>query len=121
MGQNGSGFFGSPTSALVAQTTASNPSLEPYLNGILVYIDRDVPTCSGAGNTTFQFGGAGTFYIAAGSIAYAPCSTVNLVGNGLSTGGAVLAYNVNVSGGKALDLLGPGVGGAAPAQSSLVQ
>lgn len=101
-------------------TTAPNTD-DPYLNGILMYVDRNVPQCIGSGNTILDVGGNGSFYFDTGSIIYAPCSTVKLYGNGPNQGGAVVSYQVRVSGTKTLNLGGPGLSGAPKAKSGLVQ
>lgn len=103
---------------LKAQTTAA----QSYLNGILIYVDRDVPPCSGSGNTNLNVGGGGSFYFDTGSIIYAPCSTVKFYGNNESYGGAAVAWQLSLNGsGKTLNLGGPGVPIGSPSKSNLVQ
>lgn len=113
----GSAALGTPATPVSgAQTLPNAPN-----NSIIFYIDRDIAPCVGGGNTNLNVGGGGTFFIKKGSIIYAPCSTVKLFGNDANQGGAVIAYNISVLGGKTLDLLGPGEPNAAPSQASLVQ
>ena len=102
------------------------PSAYSYLNNILIYVDRNVGPCqvtSGApnGNTNLTAGGSGSYYFDAGSIIYSPCGTVSLYGNGASTGGAVVAYRVQISGTKSLNLGGPGTPIGNPSKTGLVQ
>lgn len=109
---------------------AVNPDGEDYLNHIFIYIDRDVAPCNSGvgnpsvGNTTFIAGGGGSYYFATGTIIYTPCSTVDLHGNDSpfpSHGGSVVAFNLDISGSKTLELGGPGPVSPAPAKTNLVQ
>lgn len=97
-------------------------SVDPYLSGILIYIDRDILPCTGTpGNTTLNVGGNGSFAFGKGSIIYAPCSTVKLYGNGSNYGGAVVSYQISINGGKQLELGGPRIPFQGPSKSNLVQ
>jgi hypothetical protein len=119
-----------PAACIPFDAPASNPDGEDYLDHILVYIDRDVGSCASGtgnpsvGNVEFRAGGSGSYYFATGSIIYAPCSTVALFGNDTpfaSHAGAVAGFNVSISGGKTLDLGGPGPNPPARAKTNLVQ
>jgi Flp pilus assembly protein TadG len=117
------GFWGTSASPLQAPT---NNTVAPYLNKILIYVDRDVAPCaktSGSpnGNTNLVVGGNGSFVFGIGSIIYAPCSAVSLYGGQGSYGGGVVAYMVSVSGNKTLNLGGPGVDLGGLAKTNLVQ
>ncbi len=105
----------------VGPLVAPTSGVPQYLDSILIYVDKTIGTCTGTGNTTLVVGGSGTFAFEQGSIIYAPCSTVKLYGNQGSQGGAVVAYQVSVNGGKSLNLLGPGQNGPGPSKSNLVQ
>jgi hypothetical protein len=111
------GLVGSP---LTAQTLDPDPN---SLTSILIYVDRDVIPCYPDGNTTLDIGGNGGFYFATGTIIYAPCSHVRLHGNSdpPSHGGAVVAWQMTVSGTKSIDLGGPSIGVDPEPQSNLVQ
>lgn len=117
------GSWGLATGTGTGPLTAPTANLvEPYLDGILIYVDRDILPCTGTpGNTTLAVGGSGSFYFNTGSIIYAPCSTVKLYGNGANQGGAVVSYQISINGGKSLDLGGPGTPTGAPSRSNLVQ
>jgi hypothetical protein len=125
VGEN-SGSWGDPTTGVLRPPT--NNTVDPYLNRILIYIDRDIPPClpglngnPTVGNTTLNIGGTGNFNFDVGSIIYAPCSSVKLFGNDTNTGGAVVSLNISVDGGKTLDLGGPGIPQAVPPRTNLVQ
>lgn len=118
------GSWGTPLSALRPQVL--NP--DPYsLTNILIYVDRKaLVQDSSPGpcpNTTLNIGGNGYFNFATGSIIYAPCSVVNLHGTSVppSQGGAVVSWQVVISGTKDLNLGGPAAGSYPTAQSNLVQ
>ncbi len=124
-GGNG-GSWGLPPGTGTGPLVAPTSGVPDYLDHILIYVDKTLGTCTGTGNTTLVVGGSGTFDFAGGtpatsSIIYAPCSTVKLYGNSGSQGGAVVAYQVTVNGGKSLTLLGPGRNGPGPSKSNLVQ
>lgn len=121
-GASGGSWGLAPSTGTGPLTAPTNNTVDPYLDGILIYVDRNILPCTGGGNTTLTVGGGGSFYFDTGSIIYAPCSTVKLYGNGASQGGAVVAYQVSLNGsGKSLDLGGPGVPSGSPSKSNLVQ
>jgi Flp pilus assembly protein TadG len=119
-----------PAACIPFDAPASNADGEDYLDHILIYIDRDIGSCASGtgnpsvGNVTFKAGGGGSYYFATGSIVYAPCSSVALFGNAdpfTPHAGAVASFNISISGGKTLDLGGPGPNPPGPAKSNLVQ
>lgn len=115
-----SGSWGVPNVNTLTAPTAN--SVDPYLDGILIYVDRNILPCTGTpGNTTLNVGGNGSFAFGKGSIIYAPCSTVKLYGNGSNYGGAVVSYQISINGGKRLDLGGPSIPLQGPSKSNLVQ
>jgi len=118
------GSWGTGLSALQPQVLNSDPY---SLTNILIYVDRNaLVQDSSPGpcpNTTLNIGGNGYFNFAIGSIIYAPCSIVNLHGTTVppSQGGAVVSWQVVISGTKSLNLGGPAAGSYPTAQSNLVQ